>query len=892
MKKKFGIVLVVVMMMSVLSVALVACKSEVSELTMPTSDALTEVITAWIKGNNYQYAGMLGWDTNTRVIGESSDITVSFKGGIKEQSENTNKMQFSVIDNINKSTIFAITADEKALYLDFGEGARYEVTDINIATQTITGESASGAVEIMQTLVPLVFGMFAPEQATVTVSESENETYDKSYNISFDVPDTVVRIVSLVGGLVGMDDVQISNVSKDLTSKLEGAVFDLDLKTTGNTKVKTPKEDREDKGKYTYSDGKLAVDGIKITTGNASSMFNVVVSNVNLMSDVPSITVPTGYTRTKLLQFKIDGEFDMKGVEDVAVADYEYRLEVLLDAKAIFNSIVKVIKTNSINPLIEEVFSSDDSRIVFDIYHKCDKNCTIEHLAKNFEGSILTIAYDPSKQAFDNNRVYVAIHPRAILTKEVYKALGIEGLAPVIGAIIPKDYISYAISPTEVLKLNTAEGKGLYNNKEKKLENLDVKSMISELVDRIIKANMSGGVASIDYSSMRAVVVKYYGEESVVVKVLDALLPGVVKMQLKATLNYGAPITESGLQSFMEADNSGKVKSFTFSGKNVLPMKGDMSPKLDKSGNIDLAGAGIDYYNPDGSYKPISATEIKSLIGKEFVQSEWKDINGLANKSVLKVVAMAGLDENKFGEEQEITLGLSYSTNPDYSLKSLMIAIDKILSNSGLNVDTVDYVVKTKIILTEQVGDIRFTQDGLVIGGEVVPNDRKFDADKVYAYGEVAPELTYNAVIEYTGGKVKIYTAMPNTNVVNNGEIVTAKTTDIGYNIFNNKHTIKLKMNDNLSSSSVDIKLVAGGQYIIDTQVTHTGLGHIIPVPREIAKTFYDKLVADYPDAEITQTSSILAYKGMTLTFSKSGVYKGEMLFDSGATIYYSIEVK
>ena len=893
MKKKCGVALMIVMMLSLLITTLIACKSEQSKSVVQTNDALVEVMSAWIKGNGYQYSGTLGWDFNTRITSDNSDITFSFKGGIKEKEENVNKMQLSMFDNISKTAIMEITADEKALYLNLGEGAQYEITDVDIKSQSITGESASSAVDLVEMLVPVVVGMFAPEETEVTITENE-KTYDKRFHMTFDIPSTISTLVDLVGGLVGLDDNAVNNVIEQLTTSLEGAIFEMDLITTGNMKVEIPKEDRDDfSGKYVYEGGIFAPAGIVIKTGNSDVEYNIVIGGINLINSIPNIVSPDGYVKTKLLQFELDGTFDLKKGDGSNIADYEYNLQVMLDTPTVFKSIVQVIKTKSISPLIKGIFNNNEGRIVFDVYHKHNKSCGLEHLDENFDGSIITVAYDPSDEAFNNARVHVALHPRAILTKGVFSALGIEGLAPILNTIIPKDYISYAVSPIDNIKIKEAQEKRLINLQSKMSENVDIGALIAEIIDVVANAEMSGGGASIDFSSVRAIAVKYYGEQSPVVKLIDALFPEVQTLEIKAAFQYGAEYHNNGKQAFMKANRSDAIKTFTApNGKNIAILEGDISPSLDKQGNIDLSGSGIDYYNEDGTYKPLSAVEFKSIIGKEFVKASWIDINGVSQSSMFKVVAIAGLNENKFGEEQVITLGLSYATNPDYTLKSLMIAIDKLLPNTGINIDTMDYVVNTRITLTEQIGDIRFTQDGLSIDGDVISNDKKFNADKVYAYGEIAPELRYNAIVEYQGGKAKRYLTNPLNDIAIKGKITSAKSVTIRYSIFSNEQTIDFKMNDELAQSKAEVSLVAGGQFVLQNPVAHIGLGHELAVPRVKSKEFFDSMVKAYPEAGITQDSSIFDYKGMTITFPIAGKYSGVLSFENGASILYAFIVK
>lgn len=199
--------------------------------------------------------------------------------------------------------------------------------------------------------------------------------------------------------------------------------------------------------------------GIKITavkTDNFDAGISLNKANFSSTETALAIDVPAeikNLDAINLLNFTLEGRFSLVS-KDVYFREtrttFTYELRTDLDPFSMMEVQADgSVKFNAMNIL-------DQGMIWFDVFHDCDthgKNgyadsafCSTRAAGKNADGSIITLAFDPAN--FGNNNLNLSLNPNFILNKTFYSDVVGMDLSSIFG-----DYVGLTINPEALLEL-------------------------------------------------------------------------------------------------------------------------------------------------------------------------------------------------------------------------------------------------------------------------------------------------------------------------------------------------------------------------------------------------------------------------------------------------------
>lgn len=202
-----------------------------------------------------------------------------------------------------------------------------------------------------------------------------------------------------------------------------------------------------------------AFNGIKITavkTDNFDAGISLNKATFDSKDTALTIDVPAAVKNLdaiNLLNFTLEGRFSLVS-KDVYFREtrttFTYELRTDLDPFSMMEVQADgSVKFNAMNIL-------DQGMIWFDVFHDCDthgdagyKNsafCSSRAAGKNADGSIITLAFDPAN--FENNNINLSLNPNFILNKSFYNDVVGMDLSSIFG-----DYVGLTINPEALLEL-------------------------------------------------------------------------------------------------------------------------------------------------------------------------------------------------------------------------------------------------------------------------------------------------------------------------------------------------------------------------------------------------------------------------------------------------------
>lgn len=463
-----------------------------------------------------------------------------------------------------------------------------------------------------------------------------------------------------------------------------------------------------------------------------------------------------------LLNFTLQGRFSLVS-KDVYFREtrttFTYELRTDLDPFSMMEVQADgSVKFNAMNIL-------DQGMIWFDVFHDCDTHgkdgykasafCSSRAAGKNADGSIITLAFDPAN--FGNNNINLSLNPNFILNKSFYNDVVGMDLSTIFG-----DYVGLTINPEALLELIMPSEAA-----PSAVADIDTASIIGTVFDIL---------ANLDYSK------NYIGLIGDVLNVLSGI-----------TLdNNGVNIDNLGsvfsiLDNFVALDLNGNklstilVKLFT-ADVNEIELSVDNLAFADLENVGFGAGAKYVYTNDyDGKLKDFGA--YTPAVNYEWITEKGIDGKDRAVLSASGIINRDGDTALPISSEEADTLlstgNVAYNAiYPDGSVKKATTGIIRVLEGPTRNKDgkiapgehkvklltmmtdggalsnllalaggfiggdlTIPgNVIETTIFVTETVGEAVFTQDEKYTSN--------FDATKTYAYGDKLNPY-FNAEIEY-----------------------------------------------------------------------------------------------------------------------------------------------
>lgn len=514
--------------------------------------------------------------------------------------------------------------------------------------------------------------------------------------------------------------------------------------------------------------------GIKITavkTDNFDAGISLNKANFNSTESALAIDVPAeikNLDAINLLNFTLEGRFSLVS-KDIYFREtrttFTYELRTDLDPFSMMEVQADgSVKFNAMNIL-------DQGMIWFDVFHDCDTHgkdgykasafCSTRAAGKNADGSIITLAFDPAN--FGNKNINLSLNPNFIFNKTFYSdALGLD-LTSMLG-----DYVGLTINPEALLEMIKPS-----KDTPNAVADIDTASIIGTVFDIL---------ANLDYSK------NYIGLIGDVLNVLSGI-----------TLdNNGVNIDNldsvfSILDNFVAFELNGNklstilVKLFT-ADVNEVELSVDNLAFADLENVGFGAGAKYVYTNDyDGKLKDFGAYT-------PAVDYEWLTEKGIDGKD--RAVLSASGITNRDGdvalpissEEADVLLStgnVAYNAiYPDGSVKRATTGIIRVLEGPARDKDgkiapgehkvklltmmtdggalsnllalagsfiggdlTIPgNVIETTIFVTETVGEAKFAQATVTDDGEKIVTN--FDEKKTYSYGDYLNAF-WDAEVEY-----------------------------------------------------------------------------------------------------------------------------------------------
>ncbi len=119
MKKKFSFAIVIVLLVSMLTLVLVACdpKDPESFSAVDSMTVLEEIWDAWSIDNFQTATDTLGIDVNVNLKGEGKDINFVLQGGISSNASVKEGLRLAIVNNFANKTIAEVISNSDGTFV-------------------------------------------------------------------------------------------------------------------------------------------------------------------------------------------------------------------------------------------------------------------------------------------------------------------------------------------------------------------------------------------------------------------------------------------------------------------------------------------------------------------------------------------------------------------------------------------------------------------------------------------------------------------------------------------------------------------------------------------------------------------------------------------------------
>lgn len=664
MKKKFIVVLAIVVMVCTLSLALVACNPKNPEAfqVVNNSSALNELWDAWAKENFSKSHDTIGLDVNLNYDDSDTDISIALKGGITQAKDNKNALSFVVKDNKKQGTnkdIINLTFNSDALfiYIDGVADKSLKVSDIKFPNLSggifdmITIGNISDSLKTI--LVSLMAYTLDMEDSKITIDPVLNgkDLYDAKYSISFKVNSLIDSVVESYLESFMSDYMQLA--LKTVKEKLVGVKVEITANTTGNTRKKVEKP-AKGAPKYEYVGGTLVDSDIAVGTYDSKLTINTKASDIKILNSIPEIKAPTDFIEfdNYLLPSNVNGAFNLKDKNGNILSKYDYTANFDFNMTEVASTILDCFDKKSMVPLINAMLSDQNGKIFVEINHTCDDSCLLDHLSKTSK-PVLTIAYSPVD--FGNNRIYIAVNLRGILSSDFGEQMlenlpdGSTATAQDIIDLLPEEDLIFTIDLQTYSTISSI--KNAADNSRQAIVNLldSVATTTYEQNKNIDITSILNAVMSIE----ELAVYKYSVE-----KAMDIIMKDVDSIDIAYT-HTNEHYTDGNIkEQFMQN------KTFVYGDGTVIAPIIDKLTFAEKSEGVVQINGQDGLYNEDGTFNALTEKQVFKLIGST-ITATYTDMLGNTISEELVVFDILGFDSTKV--EQTVYLVVSGNLGNNYN---------------------------------------------------------------------------------------------------------------------------------------------------------------------------------------------------------------------------------
>lgn len=650
MKKKFSLVIVIVLLVSMLTLVLVACdpKDPESFSAVDSMITLEEIWDAWSVDNFQTATDTLGVDVNVNLKGDGKDINFILQGGISSNANVKEGLRLAIVNNLANKTIAEVISNSDGTFV-YADGLKDKPLKINevkfqgigsIINETLGFSVGDLAGLLKMPIINLVNDAINMDGSIITIRPvlKENNLYDVNYTFDFKLNSLIDGLMSFIPGS--------EEIFESVKAELNDVSIYFDIKTAGNQREKVVKP-AKGAPKYNYKGGKLTDMKIAAKVGTSEINVNCGVGGFKMLNSIPAISTPTEFMDfdSFLLPSNLNGTFNLKDKNGDILGNYEYTANFDFNKTQLFSSLIECAVKQSAMPIVDKMFKDESGKIYIEVKHICDNTCTINHLS-NDSRPLLTVAYDPN--SFGTNRVYFAFNIRGSVGADFAKKIsemindGTLVSAQEILDLLPKEDLIFSIDPSAYIK------------------KAEVSSTDNIILPQIMAVNDSNTIdfTQIVNSILQADVFAEY--KDTIAKVLDIVFPNVESIDYTA-VHTNEHITDWNIKAkFLE--NREFCYSETDSIKDIMaPINSKIDYTLNSQNIIKITTA-QDIYNGDGTLKDLTAQDLNALIGAS-VEGKYVDMLNNQITENLTILDIVGLDIAQTQTTQTVYLVVGGSVN-------------------------------------------------------------------------------------------------------------------------------------------------------------------------------------------------------------------------------------
>ena len=650
MKKKFSFAIVIVLLVSMLTLVLVACdpKDPESFSAVDSMTVLEEIWDAWSIDNFQTATDTLGIDVNVNLKGEGKDINFVLQGGISSNASVKEGLRLAIVNNFANKTIAEVISNSDGTFV-YADGLNDKPLKINeikfqgigsIINETLGFSVGDLAGLLKMPIINLVNDAINMEGSCITVRPvlKEKNSYDVNYTFDFKLNSLIDGLMSFIPGS--------EEIFESVKAELNDVSIYFDIKTAGNQREKVVKP-AKGAPKYNYKGGKLTDMKIAAKVGTSEMTVNCGVGGFKMLNSIPVISTPTEFIDFDnfILPSNLNGTFNLKDKNGDILGKYEYTANFDFNKTQIFSSLIECAVKQSAMPIVNKMFKDESGKIYIEVKHICDNSCTINHLS-NDSRPLLTVAYDPN--SFGTNRVYFAFNIRGSVGADFAEKIsemindGTLVSAQEILDLLPKEDLIFSIDPSSYIKKAEVSSTDNIILPQIMAEDSSNTVAFAEIVNRILQADI------------------FAEYKDTIAKVLDIVFPNVDSIDY-TVVHTNKHITDWDIKAkFLEN------REFCYSETDgIKDIMAPINSKIDytfNSQNIIKITTAQDIYNGDGTLKDLTAQDLNALIGAS-VEGKYVDMLNNQITENLTILDIVGLDIAQTQTTQTVYLVVGGSVN-------------------------------------------------------------------------------------------------------------------------------------------------------------------------------------------------------------------------------------
>lgn len=834
-----------------------------SDITLKARWEKAVITNAFVIGKIFDAAKKQGVFDANEAFGANADIAIGeYRVGIRlfVDPKNTQDIKASLSVSENRNKLFELSADDTNAYL-IADGVKKRFTNVDLAK----------FIEIS--------------------SRPDEKEVRKGYNTA----KTMFGVIFSKGTAEGKDDVYAATSSLStvttLARLLKVNVPEPVLKALENTDLRIDADLRNN-----------ALNSFSLTAQTKVGSLGAKIENFKIANGYDTeINVPAkdaaGFDESYILNFTLKGDVRLKKnngdytMSDIVKFDYVLRVDYNL-AEALRNC-MSTDENGSVVFDASQLFNTHDSRILFDLYHKCADDCEFcAGKEGKSKGSFLTVAYSP--EDFGSKDLYLAVNAKYLLPKGWIKSM--IGELPLGFDVLSLfgEYVGLNVDPASLILKNNVKGLSEDGTTGESSatsfaipDGMNVVDVALDVLDFIREARLSkeGGLQLSVANILELIDDTSSISKKNVAKMLEPFFGGADAVSIKVdNAIYGDPVTNriNVYKEFLKTDSeSGEYKSFGGKdfAKGIEWIRGN-------DGNVIITSGDISTHDAEGNPNKLTAAEVIKLATSGSVKYNYTDIYGVKKDGAVGtfVLKTSGLDLGITDKPQKVRIATTLADGG--AISSLLNLVASFVPDFSVKIP--GGVFETELTVSS-VRDVEFYQPAEVDDGRgnMVTNNA-LDENRIYKY-EDKLNSQFIAKVTFSDGSVKETLVDPvgykdkfyNYGTRRNASIKYFGTFDMVYEAHGKTVVKTVKMYDQLVNGDPDvINVKTGEKYLVGKSytVSYNAFDEAQTV-KKISVSGKEDMIPVLPEgvnAEPAYSNGLFgkSFNGINLTFDKAGRYE------------------